>query len=356
MAHVRRHPKSGRWQVRYRDPSGRERSKTFSRKVDADRYAATVTADVVRGQFIDPQLGKATVAEMAERWRQTRLHLAQATKDQDRHLLKGLVLPVFGSRPVASVRKSEVAAWLSGLDVAPATAAKVTQKLSAVFALAVDDGAIKTNPCDGIKRPSQASQREGRALTAVELQKVLDAAESVDPAMAGVVWVMARAGLRIGEAVGLKRGDIDGDMLHVRRSMSRREGPRRVKGRDGGSSIPMSRDLSERLRSHIASQSVASLDGWLFTSARGRPLRYDNWRTRVWSRIVDAAGIGEVHPHDLRHTVATNLFLVDGWAVPQVQAYLGHADPKVTLRVYSHVRSEALPRPSDGHLADTLGL
>ena len=49
MAHVRRHPKSGRWQVRYRDPSGRERSRTFSRKVDADRFAATVVADVVRG-------------------------------------------------------------------------------------------------------------------------------------------------------------------------------------------------------------------------------------------------------------------------------------------------------------------
>ena len=40
MAHVRRHPKSGRWQVRYRDPTGRERSKTFERKTDADRFAA----------------------------------------------------------------------------------------------------------------------------------------------------------------------------------------------------------------------------------------------------------------------------------------------------------------------------
>ena len=41
MAHVRRHPRSGRWQVRYRDPGGRERSRTFTRKVDADRFAAS---------------------------------------------------------------------------------------------------------------------------------------------------------------------------------------------------------------------------------------------------------------------------------------------------------------------------
>ncbi len=94
------------------------------------------------GQFIDPQLGKATVAEMAERWLQTRQHLAPATRNQDRYMLS-VALERFGSRPIASVRKSEVAAWLSGLTVAPATAGKMVQKLSAVFALAVDDGAIK---------------------------------------------------------------------------------------------------------------------------------------------------------------------------------------------------------------------
>jgi hypothetical protein len=54
MATIRRHPKSGHWQVRYRDPSGRQRAKNFERKVDADKFAATVTADVYRGDYIDP--------------------------------------------------------------------------------------------------------------------------------------------------------------------------------------------------------------------------------------------------------------------------------------------------------------
>lgn len=62
-----------------------------------------------------------------------------------------------------------------------------------------------------------------------------------------------------------------------------------------------------------------------------------------------------MNPHDLRHTVATRLFTVDGWAVPQVQAFLGHADPKVTLKIYTHVSSEELPAPSSGHFVDTLG-
>ena len=346
MAHMRKHPKSGRWQVRYRDPSGRERSRNFKRKIDADRFLVTVSADVLRGDYIDARLGRATVAEMAERWCRTRSHLARATRDQDSAFLRSLVLPHFGTRAVGSVRRSEVAAWLAGLDVAPATKAKALQKLSAIFGVAVGDGALRSNPCDRIPRPTQRPNRVGRALTDDEIEAVLDAAEAVDESSAAMVHVMARAGLRIGEAIALKRVDVDGGMLHIRQSMSRREGLRAVKGRSGGRSITMPDGLQARLQRHMASQTLASLEGWLFVAARGGPIRYNNWRSRTWNRIVEKAGVGDLKPHDLRHTVATRLFVVDAWTVPQVQAYLGHVDPTVTLRVYTHVRPHELPTPS----------
>lgn len=369
MAHIRRHPKSGRWQVRYRDPSGRERSKNFVRRVDADRFAAIVVADVTRGEYIDPRLGRSTVAEFAERWTDTRRHLAQATIDHDRHILWSLALPYFGDRPVGSLRQSEVAAWLSRLDVSSSTKTKALQKLSAILGLAVADGAIKVNPCDGVDRPTVRS-REGRALSDIEVSKILDAAESVNPDSAAAVWLMARAGLRIGEVLALKRSDFDFGrrLIHVRASMSRREGVRPVKGRDGrGRSIPMSRDLAERLQMYLA-RTVAPIEGWVFTASKGGRLRYDNWRTRTWYKVVELADVGEVKAHDLRHTLATRLFVEDGWTVPQVQAYLGHVDPRVTLRVYTHVFPEDLPEPSsngrfegisrasNGHSADTLSL
>lgn len=345
MAHVRKHPKSGRWQVRYRDPAGRERSRNFKRKVDANKFMVTVSADVIRGDYIDARLGRATVTEMAERWCSTRSHLAQATRDQDSAYLASLVLPHFGERPIVSVRRSEIAAWLAGLEAAPATKAKALQKLSAIFAVAVGDGALRGNPCDGVPRPTQRPNRVGRALTDDEIEAVLDAAEAVDESTAAMVALMARAGLRIGEAIALKRVDVDGAMLHIRQSMSRREGLRAVKGRSGGRSIPMPDGLAARLRQHMAAQTLGSLEGWLFVAARGGPIRYDNWRSRTWNRIVEKAGVGDLKPHDLRHTVATRLFTVDRWNVPQVQAYLGHVDPSVTLKVYTHIHPEALPTP-----------
>jgi integrase len=127
-----------------------------------------------------------------------------------------------------------------------------------------------------------------------------------------------------------------------------------VKGREGARSIPMSPDLVARVRRHVSEQSVAALDGWLFTAPRGGRVRYDNWRTRVWDRVVEVAGIGDVNPHDLRHSCATRLFTVDRWGVPEAQSFMGHADPTVTLRVYTHIAAESLPAPTDGHFADTL--
>lgn len=41
--------------------------------------------------------------------------------------------------------------------------------------------------------------------------------------------------------------------------------------------------------------------------------------------------------------------------VPQVQAFLGHVDLTVTLRVYAHVTAEGLPEPSSGRFVDILG-
>lgn len=219
------------------------------------------------------------------------------------------------------------------------------------------DGALKVNPADGIERPTVRAEREGRALSDREVAKILEAAEDVDPDLAPMVWLMARAGLRVGEVLALKRPAVDlaGRMLTVEASMSRREGVRPVKGRDGrGRTIPMPEDLAERLRGHLAG-TVASIEGWVFTAPRGGRVRYDNWRTRTWNRIVARAGVGDVNPHDLRHTLATRLFTVDGWTVPQVQAFLGHADPKVTLSIYTHIAAEDLPAPSSGHFVDTQG-
>src|SRR5262245_48325043 len=58
------------FQVRWRDPEGRQRAKTYKRKRDAERHRTNVEADLLRGQYVDPDAGKVTFREYAEDWRQ----------------------------------------------------------------------------------------------------------------------------------------------------------------------------------------------------------------------------------------------------------------------------------------------
>jgi hypothetical protein len=69
MAFVERRGRD-RWRARYRGPDGRERSKTFRRKVDAERFLATTEADKARGSWIDPARGRETMGVFWERWLQ----------------------------------------------------------------------------------------------------------------------------------------------------------------------------------------------------------------------------------------------------------------------------------------------
>ncbi|MDP8960704.1 MAG: hypothetical protein M3N32_03675 [Actinomycetota bacterium] len=64
-----RYGTGNRWQARYLDPDGRERTCTFERRQDAERFLVTVRADVLQGAYVDPDAGKVTFAEFTERWR-----------------------------------------------------------------------------------------------------------------------------------------------------------------------------------------------------------------------------------------------------------------------------------------------
>jgi hypothetical protein len=64
MAHIERRVRNGkvRYRARYRDPAGHERSKSFSRKVDAERWLADIEHAKTRGAWTDPALGKVRLA------------------------------------------------------------------------------------------------------------------------------------------------------------------------------------------------------------------------------------------------------------------------------------------------------
>ena len=80
MGYVARRGNS--WQAAYRDPGGRERTRTFRRKVDAEDFLARMRVDITSGQWIDPRFRQVTFKEYAEQWRVVQVH-AQGTEYLD---------------------------------------------------------------------------------------------------------------------------------------------------------------------------------------------------------------------------------------------------------------------------------
>jgi len=57
-----------RYDVRYRDPGGVQRKRSFARRSDATAYAATVEADKLRGSYVDRNAGRELFKTYAEQW------------------------------------------------------------------------------------------------------------------------------------------------------------------------------------------------------------------------------------------------------------------------------------------------
>jgi len=58
----------GQWRARYRDEQYREHARHFARRVDAQHWLKSITASVVRGDYIDPKASAVTLTEYAGRW------------------------------------------------------------------------------------------------------------------------------------------------------------------------------------------------------------------------------------------------------------------------------------------------
>ena len=105
--------RSGKYRVRYRDPTGHQRSRTFRRKVDAERFAREVEVDMDRGQWIDPRGADVPLEQWAETFMTFAQSLAPTTQQTYRRDLWTYVLPRFGSVRLGRLSPEEIEIWLN---------------------------------------------------------------------------------------------------------------------------------------------------------------------------------------------------------------------------------------------------
>ena len=171
MASLARRP-DGKWRARYRDDDGKEISRHFGRRVDAQRWLDEIRATQLAGTYVDPAMGRQTFQEFAETWRAAQPHRPTTRKNVAQHLNR-YVYDTLGDRPLAAIRPSEVQAWATAVSsrLAPSTVRTVANTVKAVFAAAVRDRIIVFNPCDGLVLP-QLPRRRVEPLTIDQVQAI----------------------------------------------------------------------------------------------------------------------------------------------------------------------------------------
>lgn len=352
-----------RWDVRYRDPGGVQRKKSFLRKADADDFEDDNNSKMRRGLYIDPKAGRVTFKQVAEDWMEAQTH-NRSTRQAMELRLRLHVFPVIGKMPVAQIKPSNIQALTKQLEpLAPSYRRVIIVNTSSILSAAVADGLMATNPAAAVKRPKV----EPRVIKPWPKAHVHAMYEALPDRWNIVAILGAGLGLRQGEMFGLSPDDVDflGGKVHVRRqvkvfgdgSMAYAE-PKGAKVR----TVPLPRSVQDELAAYLvrfpAKTVTLSWDGKVkpgtpkpgtavtvplfLTNRESNALNRNYFNAKVWKPALVAAGIEATRDngcHALRHYYASML-LSGGATIKAVSEYLGHADAAFTLRTYTHRMEE----------------
>jgi hypothetical protein len=146
----------GRYRARYRDPLGRQRSRSFARKADADRFLLKMESDKVGGMWIDPRGADTPLAVWAEDFLRLSRRLSPSTQQTYRRDLDKYVLPRFGEYRIGRLPPDEIENWLNDeidAGIAPSSVHRHYRTLRRLLQVAVDKQKLLANPCGRVQPP-----------------------------------------------------------------------------------------------------------------------------------------------------------------------------------------------------------
>jgi integrase len=353
-----KHGRGMRWRVRYEDDAGNNPERMFAKRSDAVAFDLQVRSSVQRGVYVDVTAGQVKLKDYAETWR-TALPHRDSTAVLIERSFRVHVNPVLGGLPLASVRRSQVQSWVTGLDLAASTARLVYGHLAAMFADAAEDRVIGASPCGGVKLP-ELPHAEHLILTPEQVHKL---AAELPAYHRAIVYVGAGCGLRPSEIFGLELSNIDflRREIHVVQQLRTATGRppflAPVKTRTSRRTVELPKVTADALARHLqrfpavevpvsdetAPRSVHTRPAKLLFTAGGDLISRSIW-SKAWGPAARRVGLPVgTGLHSLRHYYAT-LLIFAGANVKTVQLALGHSTPMVTLNSYVGMWPDAVDR------------
>lgn len=341
--------RGGSWEA-YLRVNGQQVQKTCRTRDEAELWLARQLER--RARKLEPERQvRATFKEAAERWfaeRGQEKGWSAATRRDYRSALDVHLLPGFGDDPLAKITPARIEAWRADamtpyvdmegklrVRLPRRTAQKTLAMLHGIFEHARKAYGLHRNPAADVEQIRHTYSGSFDYYSPEDVWALVRAAG--DEQDAAIFLTAAFAGLRRGELVALRVRDVDfaNRVLRVERSygLGVLKTPKSGKVR----SVPMAGEVEKALARLLLERGDPGRDELVFPADDGGHLDASAVRRR-YTKAQRKAGLRELRFHDLRHTFGS--LAVSRASLVQLQAWMGHADVKTTMR-YLHHKSHA---------------
>ena len=265
------------------------------------------------------------------------------------------ILPMIGDMLLTDVTPAILNKLLLDFrkDHSYASTIKIFGILTGLFEMALFDDSIPISPMQKVKRPKQRKDEKAiseadKALSAEELNFVLDCVASEPLKWQAFVFLAADTAARRGELCGLQWTDIDFErsVVTFRHNLqyTKAKGVFVVAPKGGKfREVDIGDDTIALLKEYRKDQSARRVSKWVFTvDGEDKPI-FPTSPTKYFRDFGERYNIPGFHPHLLRHTSAS-LSLTNGGDIKSIADRLGHSDASVTLRMYAHANEESIRR------------
>jgi len=241
----------------------------------------------------------------------------------------------------------------SGAPLSYNTIGKHYNVLHTLFEAAVSDEVIVDSPMKRIKKPKPKKddiKMESKSLTLEESRRLLECLKNEPLKWRALIMFYLDSGCRRGEAIAMRWNDINlkTGCIEIKGNVQYEVGigkyittPKSGKGRTVFLNPPVLTVLKEWKREQLRMQLAMGIpgSGFVFTQDDGEMMD-PNAPTKYLRKFGKKYGFPGLHPHTLRHTMAT-ISIANNADIVSISKKLGHAAPAITLNIYSHANQEA---------------
>lgn len=316
-----------------------------------------VLRELDRGTYREPS--KMTVSAWMDDWLTSFCanSVKPLTLASYRAIIKNHIDPAIGAVKLQAVRGTHIQKLYNAMTekgLSGKTVKNVSAVLHKAFSVAIKQGYIQNNPCEGAELP-KAVKPEIKPLTDAEIPLFLQAIE--EDSMCNAFALCLLAGLREAECLGLswKQVDFEQGRITIRQQLQKEKTknakyyiasttksgkPRTIKPPVIAFEYLRAEQVKQ-LKNRLQAGSLwKNPDDLVFTNELGKHLAFSTFY-KHFKKIAEKIGRPDARPHDLRHTAAT-VAIASGADIKSVQDMLGHATASFTLNVYAHTSEQMM--------------